>query len=424
MVSPTRRQFLAAVGVSALSATTGCVSGGDHPTYEGTWSRRGFDDARTGFSPVTGPTGNLAVAWRADVFDAYPTSTPVVGDERVYYLHTRGGQDGEHESVVSAFDVATGGEIWQTTVSVASFDQIAYHHDSLVVANRRLYVRTFEGLHVLTTDGDLSWTHPVPTTEQSYPVVAPPIVSDGMAVTATFGDRTPPSGIVAVDAENGRPRWRAGFNARKVPWTLSASEGRVYVPFFDGDSGLVALDIRTGAQEWSLSLPVGGPVTIAGDTILVPLAGDPESIAAIDRRTFELLWLEPASRRAESGLAVAGGLVYYVTERMLVARRLDTGEPVWSFGPTPVVSLSWTPVVAGPNVYVVAERTNEPASPNYLYALDRSTGRNRGSGRILGSPDTAGLAVVDGAAYLALGRGELLCFESCGFAFGGRCLGQ
>ncbi|KTG29675.1 serine/threonine protein kinase [Haloferax profundi] len=409
------------MGVSALSATAGCLSGGDPPTYEGTWSRRGFDDARTGFSPVDGPTGNLTVAWRADVFDAYPTSTPVVADGQVYYFHTRGGPDGEHESVVSAFDAATGEERWQTTVSVAPLDQIAYHHDSMVVADGRLYVRTFEGLHVLTTDGERRWTHPIPTTEQSYPVVAPPVVSDGMALTATFGDRTPPAGVVAVDAENGRPRWRAGFNARKVPWTLSASEGTVYVPFVGGDSGLVALDIRTGAQEWAVSLPVDGPVTIAGDTVFVPLAGDPESIAAIHRRTLDLLWRKPVSRRTESGLAVAGGLVYYVTERTLVARRLDTGELVWSFGPTPVVSLSWTPVVAGPNVYVVAERANEPESPNYLYALDRSTGESRGSGRIPGSPDTAGLAVVDGAAYLALGRGELLCFESCGLTLGSRC---
>ncbi|KAB1189193.1 PQQ-binding-like beta-propeller repeat protein [Haloferax sp. MBLA0077] len=371
-----------------------------------------------------GPTGDPTVAWRAPVFDAFPTSSPVVTDGVVYSLHTRGGQDGQHETAVSAFDAATGEEAWQTTISTTAVDQIAYHHDSLVVSGDFLYARTFEGLHTLSTGGEVLWSHPVPTTEQSYPVVAPPVISRDMAVTATYGDRTPPAGVVAVDAENGRPRWRAGFNSRKVPWTLSAADGTVYAPFLDGDAGLVALDIETGAQEWALSLPVDGPVTVAGDTLLVPLGGDSESIVALDRRTHDIVWRKPATRRTESAVAVAGELVYYCADRLLVARRLDTGELVWSFGPTPVVSLSWTPIVAGSNVYFVAERTTESGSPNYLYVLDRSTGRVRGSGRIPGSPDTAGLAVVDGAAYLALGRGELVCFESCGFSVGGRCFGR
>jgi outer membrane protein assembly factor BamB len=197
----------------------------------------------------------------------------------------------------------------------------------------------------------------------------------------------------------------------------------VFVPFFRGDSGVTALDIRTGAQEWSVSLPVDGPVTVAGDTLLVPLGGDADSIVALDHRTRDIRWRKSANRRTEAGIAVADELVYYCADRMLVARTLDTGDLVWSFGPTPPVSLSWTPVVAGSTVYVVAERTDEGGAPNVLYALDASTGERRGFGRVPGSPDTAGLAVVEGAAYLALGRGELLCFESCGFSLAGRCLG-
>ena len=399
-------------------------SGGDQPTYDGTWSRWGFDDARTGLSPASGPVGDLTVAWRIDVFEGYPTGSPVVSDETVYYLHTRGGYDRRHESVVSAFAADTGAELWRTTVSETDTDELGYHHDSLVVADGRLYARTFEGLHAMTTAGELLWTHPVPTTEQPYPRIAPPIVSNGMAVTATYGERTPPVAVVAVDAETGRPRWRAGFNSRRMPWTLSAADGTVYVPFLDGDSGLVALDIGTGKREWSHSLPVDGPVTVAGDTILAPLGGDPESIAAIDRQTRDIVWREPVRRRVETGIAVAGELVYYCSDGLLVARRLDTGELVWSFGPRPLVSLSWTPVVAGQTVYAVAERPNEEQTPNYLYALDAATGEVRGSGQISVASRPSGLAVVDGAAYLALGRGELLGIESCEVSVLGRCLDQ
>ncbi|WP_396610706.1 PQQ-binding-like beta-propeller repeat protein [Haloferax sp. S1W] len=421
MSGSTRRQFLAALGASALSATAGCVSS-NGATYEGTWSRPGFDDARTGFSPATGPTGPLTVAWRTDVFDGYPTTSPVVADGVVYYLHTRGGRGHPHESVVSAFDAATGEERWRTIVSVENTDELAYHHDSLVVDQRRLYARTFEGLHALSLDGDRLWRHPIPTTAQPYPLVAPPVVSDGVAVTATYGERTPPIGVAAVDAETGQPRWRVGFNTRQIPWTLAADREQVYVPFFEGDTGLVALDLQSGTREWSVSLPVGGPVTVAGDTMFVPLGGDPESIAATDRRTGAIRWHVPAVRHTESGVAVAGDLAYYCADRLLLARRRDTGELVWSFGPNPAVSLGWTPVVAGDVVYAHVERRTESGMSNHLYALDAATGRVRGSGNVSVSSDLSGLAVVDGAAYVALGRGELLCLESCAVSVLGRCV--
>ncbi|ELZ74960.1 serine/threonine protein kinase-like protein [Haloferax larsenii JCM 13917] len=420
MSGPTRRQFLAALGASALSATAGCVSS-DGATYEGTWSRPGFDDARTGFSPATGPTGPLTAAWRADVFDGYPTTSPVVADGVVYYLHTRGGRGNPHESVVSAFGAATGAERWRTIVSVADDDELAYHHDSLVVADR-IYLRTLEALYALSLDGDRLWRHPIPTTAQPYPIAAPPVVSDGVAVTATYGERTPPIGVAAVDAETGTPRWRVGFNSRQIPWTLAAADGAVYVPFFKGDAGVVALDLQTGGREWSVSLPVAGPVTVAGDTLLVPLDGDPEAIAAVDRRTGAIRWRAPGVRHTEAGVAVAHDRVYYCADRMLLARRLDTGDLVWSFGPTPRVSLSWTPVVAGDVVYALAEHRAENSRPHYLYALDAASGRVRGSGRVSRSATVSGFAVVDGAGYVALGSGELLCLEACAVSALGRCV--
>ncbi len=442
--STTRRQFLATLGAAGLVSTAGCVSY-DRPTYEGTWSRRGYDDAQTGSSPATGPTGDLYVSWRADVFEGYPPTSPVVADETVYHLHTRGGRDTQHDTVVSAFDAATGEERWQTTVSTTDFDKHAYHHDSLVVtrtrsvpASRRaglddavsddcIYARTFEGIHALSTDGELLWTHPVPTTGEPHPLAAPPIVSGGLVVTATYGERTPPAAVVAVDAETGDIVWRAGFDDRRIPWTLSAADGTVYVPFFDGDSGLVVLDLETGVEDWAVSLPVDGPVTVSGDTLLVPLREDEtESIAAVDRNTREIRWQKSVGRRTDSGVAVADDLVYYCTNAMLTARRLDTGELAWSFGPEPHVSFSWTPVVAGTTVYALAEPPSEDSSddgspPYYLYALDTANGEVRGRAPALEHGMASSLAVVDGAVYLA-GRDELRCYESCAFSVRGRCL--
>ncbi|ELZ94802.1 serine/threonine protein kinase-like protein [Haloferax mucosum ATCC BAA-1512] len=422
MLRTTRRRYLATFGTAGLAVTAGCISS-DDPSYEGTWSRRGFDDARTGVSPARGPTGGLHIAWRASVHGGYPVSTPVIADETVYHLHTRGGIDRRHDTAVSAFDAATGEERWRTTVSVSGTDSLAYHHDSVVVADDRLYVRTFEGLHALSTVGEHLWTHPVPTTAQPYPIVAPPVVTDDVVVTATYGVRTPPVAVVAVDADTGETRWRVGFDARRIPWTLSAADGTVFVPFLRGDAGVVALDLTTGTNQWSRSLPVDGPVTISADTMLVPLRENAtEFVAAVARRTRRLVWRVPAGRRTESGVAVTDDLAYYCADGVVVARRLDSGDRVWSFGPDPRVSLGWTPVVADELVYAVSARAREGSAPATLYALDRETGTPRGRGRLPRSVTRSGLAVVGGAAYVALGHGELLCVESCSGAVAGRCL--
>ncbi|MGB9957395.1 PQQ-binding-like beta-propeller repeat protein [Haloferax prahovense] len=418
MSGPTRRRFLTSLGAAGLAATAGCVTA-DSPTYEGTWSRRGYDDARTGFSPADGPTGDLYVAWRTDVFGGYPTSSPVVADGTVYHLHTR--EYGvAHETVVSAFDATSGEELWRTVVTEAETHGPASHHDSVVVADGRVYVRSFDGLHALSTDGRLRWTHPVPTTGRPYPRTAPPVVSGGLVVTATYGERIPPVGVVAVDAETGDPVWRAGFASRRRPLMLSAAGGTVYVPFRGGEAGLVALDLETGARKWERSLPVGGPVTVAGDTLLVPLDGDPGFVAALDRRSREIRWRKPASRRTPAGIAVAEGLVYYVADGAFSVRRLDTGKAVWSFDPAASVAISWTPVVAGSVVYVPA-LTDAEDPKQYLYAFDARTGSTLGRGPIPFGQMRESIAVVDGAVYLAH-RNELRCLESCALTVGGRCL--
>ncbi|MFC7204614.1 PQQ-binding-like beta-propeller repeat protein [Haloferax namakaokahaiae] len=430
MNPPTRRRFLAALGASALVTTAGCLSGiQDRPSYDGTWSRYGADDARTGATPGEGPTGDLYSAWRAEVFEGFPTSSPVVADGVVYHLHTRGGYDTDHESVVSAFDASTGDEQWRTTVSVADRDETRFHHDSVVVQFDRIYARTFEGLHALDTDGNLRWTEPIPTTDQPWPIVAPPIVSDGLAITATYGDREPPVQVVALDAETGDPVWEAGFSTRQLPWTLSAFGDTVYVPFFGGESGLVGLDVATGERLWEKSMPIAGPVTITNEVILTTLSenvagsdSDQRYVVAFDRRSRELRWKHAARKWSTTGVATAAGLVYYCDDNRLLARRLDTGEVAWSFGPDPLVLFDWTPAITGATIYVVAEHLDEERTPNYLYALDTSTGEVRGSGKLPVSASPSGLALVDGAFYVAFGNGELRCYESCGVELAEECL--
>ncbi|WP_410765693.1 PQQ-binding-like beta-propeller repeat protein [Haloferax sp. DFSO60] len=430
MPSPTRRRFLATLGASALVTTVGCLSGiQDRPTYDGMWSRYGGDDARTGATPGRGVEGDLYPAWRTEVFDGFPTSSPVVSDGVVYYLHTRGGYDTEHESVVSAYDAKTGEEQWRTTVSVADREENRFHHDSVVVEKDRLYARTFEGLHALDTNGNLLWTEPIPTTDQPWPVIAPPIVSDELAITATYGDREPPVQVVALDSETGDPVWEAGFSTRRFPWTLSAFGDTVYVPFFGGDSGLVGLDIATGERLWERSMPIAGPVTVTNQTILTTVSenvagsdSDQRYVVALDRRSREVRWKHAARKWSTAGVATTAGLVYYCDDNRLLARRLDTGELEWSFGPDPLVMFDWTPAIIGATIYVVVEHTDEERTPNYLYALDTSTGEVRGVGKLSVSASPSGLALVDGALYVALGNGELRCYESCATAIAGECL--
>nr|WP_240137575.1 PQQ-binding-like beta-propeller repeat protein [Salinigranum salinum] len=417
--------MFAALGSAGVAATAGCVTV-ERPPRTGSWPRPGYTDGRTNRTDVDGPTGFLYPAWVADTAGGYPPTTPVVADDTVFVLQSNYADDPRRATVV-AYDGATGDRRWETTLLRRSTSLLDVHFDSLCLDSGTLYAQTVDGVHALTpTDGTRLWTVPVPTAAQPWPRAGAPVVHDGTLVAGTYGDRDAGPELRGFDPATGEQRWRRRLPSFADLWTLAAAAGTVYAPFLgDGASsrGVVALDAATGEVAWESSLPVDGPLTVADDRLVVPLGGgDRESVAVVDRVDRTIQWREPARRRTDAGFAVAGGRLFYAADDVLAARRLDTGEQVWSFGnDRRVVDLSWTPIVAGDVVYAMAAEPTEPGSPSSLFALGTDDGAIYGSGRVEVGSTRSSLAVVEGAAYIADGN-EVRCYESCVRSAFDRCV--
>ncbi|MFC4552919.1 MULTISPECIES: PQQ-binding-like beta-propeller repeat protein [Halorussus] len=432
---PSRRRFLAACGASV--ALAGCVSFGT-PDTDGGWPRRAADVEHTAASPTTGPTRALYEVWHRDRPDrGGSTVSPVVGGDRLYLAYSREARDRKGGTWLEAFDAATGETEWTTELWRTDEFHYFYHSDSLVLDGDRVFVQTKAGLKAVGADGTPRWTFDNLGRPQPRPNVVPPAVTDGVAVTGTYGSvgetsdgETKPEVVFGVDPATGRERWRLEFPDLFGMWQLSAAGGVVYVPFFADDGGLVALDVRTGEELWRRPARANGPPSVAGGRLFLPLEGangEANFLAAFDAETGERLWRRATGpKRADNGLAVANGLVYLVADFGLEARRVETGERVWRFDGrnenATVVEGGTTPAVAGDAVYVNGAKVTDDTYGR-LFVLDAATGAERARFALGENRDARSApAVVEGLAFVNTNQGRLVAVGECETEALGRCL--
>jgi len=433
----TRRSVLAActAGVGTLA---GCLST-ETPTADGSWSRRAFDNAHTGYATTAGPTTDLHTAWRRELSHHSAVTSPVVDDGTLYYARGSNLKLEDADSVwIDAFDAVTGDSLWTTEIvgpdpSTGSCSSRDFcNSDSLVVDGDRLFHQTWTGLTMLTTDGERRWTFD--NRHQWAAAVAAPVVTDELVVAGTY--HTQGKGVHGIDPATGDERWRATFpEVDGTLWQLAGTDGVVYVPLL-GD-GLVALDLTTGTERWRWDGPIYGTPTVVDDLLLVPLRhGDEQhSLVALDRRDRSVRWQVPiGSRSPSAGLSVSHGRVYHLAAHGIEARDLETGERIWRFGgerydqDEPVRGvpqfLPWiTPAVSGDAVYVSGSIRRDRWS-GYLFVVDAATGEELGRVE-LGHNEFASAAtpaVTSDLVFLVYNYDTLSAFGECSFEVAGRCL--
>lgn len=222
-----------------------------------------------------------------------------------------------------------------------------------------------------TTSGRLRWTRAVvePTGTQSS-VYEPVLVGDRLVVGYTTHGVPAVGGVVMLDADTGRIRWRTPFPAAKVPLAPSARGGG---PVLAGDvliassaDGVIhALDVETGALLWLLP-PVTGPfpmiapsntidyraLTVSGQTLI---AGSSTGIVtAYDLETRRTLWTSNGNYWGSTSFSIAADdRLAYVPYfgGTLIALDMRTGEERWRFGGSEQ-GFIWAPVPAGDRVFV------------------------------------------------------------------------
>ncbi|HEY7779172.1 MAG TPA: PQQ-binding-like beta-propeller repeat protein [Ktedonobacterales bacterium] len=195
-------------------------------------------------------------------FEASPILTTAMVNGRQRPVVIGAGKEG----VVVAFDAQTGAVLWKTAVGLHLDDDA-----QSVPAGQTITILPGASGGVQTpmalADG----------------VVYVPIVNAAAQFSATrFVSDDTGSGIGeldALDVNTGQILWTSHFNAPDGSATIAGD--LVFTSTYSGQ--MVALDRATGHQVWSWQAPGGviSPLSIVGDTILVPvgLADKPELVA-------------------------------------------------------------------------------------------------------------------------------------------------
>jgi outer membrane protein assembly factor BamB len=266
-------------------------------------------DARvTAFDAATG-----AQIWRATTRDKDDRSTNVgggvtVADGIVYAATGR--------ADMLAYDAATGQERWRQRLPTPA-------RSSPTVADQHIYVATIDDTLVALNqaDGTKLWSHQAPPADTSVLGLPAPLATDGLVIagfssgelralrvnagTNAWGD--------SLAAARGRVSIADLASIRGMPASI---DGRLYA----GGLGklLVALDLRSGRRLWEREVAIGEMPWIAGDWLfVVTIDAVVTAIARLDGRAAWALrldaWEDMEKRRDAiiwSGPVLAGGRLY------------------------------------------------------------------------------------------------------------------
>lgn len=320
-----RRSLLRALGVAGGAALAGCPAGlGESAGFdpgETDWPSARFGPRNTAVHPTApGPGGDLSVAWTAryrEESDASAgvgaISSPVALDGTVFAAADVNDDSG-WQTVVSAFDLATGERRWERSLPVADVDGEGETSPARTLGSdgERLVVGRFsdgpELVALSPDDGETVWEASLETPFES-PITAEGgslVVGDRLLASYDADDggresryapgedplwrnRYPPTvtedtifapahdEIHAVDRESGEARWTASndfysvlYQERSAPFNSPVVvDGVAYAVcgrVANRDTGgMVAVDVADGSQLWT-ALPEGDdPATYEGE---------------------------------------------------------------------------------------------------------------------------------------------------------------
>jgi outer membrane protein assembly factor BamB len=274
---------------------------------------------------------DFAVAWRSKFGVGsgrafHVTAPPIGADGKIFVM------DGAAD--VSAYDAATGRQIWRKDLSVKTRRSKEGFGGGLAYADGRVFVSSGYRFvaAVDASDGRLIWRTPV-----DVPIHAAPTVADGRVYAESVDDN-----LMTFDAATGTPGW--AYQALVEPARIleatspAVTADAVVTSFASGE--LVALQPANGNGLWSAVLSKstrnsalseirdipGRPVIFKGDVFAISHSG---LFAAIDLRTGDVRWSLPLT--GETTPWPAGDVVYATdTSGVVVCASRDSGQIYWT----------------------------------------------------------------------------------------------
>lgn len=380
------------------------------PTRNREWPQAGGYANHAMHHTMVGET--LKEAWSVDIgagtgSEERLIGSPVVAAGRVFAM--------DSESVVSAFEAASGRRLWESELTPEEEDD-GHIGGGLAYEGGRLFVTTGFG-EVIALDassGRVLWRRSV-----GAPMRTPPTARDGRVFAVTV-DNT----LNALNSQTGEELWTPHTGIAEPASILGGGSpavdaGVVVVAYSSGE--LTALKVENGRVLWTDSLAAvrrtdvvsslshirGRPVIDRGRVFAMSFSG---LMVAIDLRAGRRLW-----EREIAGLEspwVAGDYVYVLTaDAEIVCLSRDDGRIYWIRGlpryedeedrETPIV---WT----GP--LLASDRLIIAGSHGEAWSVSPYTGRLLGKKEM---PDSVSIApiVADGSIYILSDDAELVAYR-------------
>lgn len=389
MPSRTRRQVLATLGATS-AALAGCLTQSqpvaDLAEVEGSWPMVGHNASHT--RAVDGGPMNPDSVWEINLEDVRGTGTPALADARLYVPVDAVSETARHRYRLHALSAASGSERWQVPLRSEPNSPPAVSGDHVVVTAKRGLeqgrIVSFE-----TRYGDEDWLVDIDAR-----LTAPPTIAHGVVYVPDWRGR-----VHALLLADGSTLWSHDVEMDEGSGTFAqpaaVNDGTVYVGSQSGETGVVALDTRTGETQWTEDTPAvtGGPVVhsngivVQSHQLVIALAHD-------GTRRWSFNVRDDTSRP----IAVDDQHVYVATQDALYA--IDwTGEKAWVYESSG--AQFGAPTVGGDTVCFRSE--------TQLIGLSRTTGdkqwtaNSSGGGSVVVTPEAIFLSETDGAVT-ALGE--------------------
>ena len=144
-------------------------------------------------------------------------------------------------------------------------------------------------------------------------VLTPTIVEDGLVVAGR--DNVGGHNLVVGLAADGTQQWRWEPAGRGSLGAFAVAEDRVIVASHVEETAVQAIDVHTGDELWTTSIPGDGQMipVVAGQTLYI--GGSGLGITALDTTTGAIRWALPFDGVVGGGMAVTGGLLIAATQR-------------------------------------------------------------------------------------------------------------
>ncbi|MET7900220.1 PQQ-binding-like beta-propeller repeat protein [Streptomyces sp. NPDC005355] len=317
-VATGRRQFKTRDVAWAMAVANGRIHASDGPTLYALDAEDGAERWRLSTdgwvyslkvdrgTVITGTRGGGVQAWEAANGELLwemqglqadfetPESGPVIHDGTVYVWS---------DARLRALEARTGAERWSYPVGdAASCGGVPLR--LLSAPDGVVYVSA--GTRVLAIDiarGEVRWRFEAPAVFLCAPAYAPgPAVTGGGIYIADYLGT-----VYALDAANGRDRWRIATEARQSIEPVLVADGSVHL---GSGSALYTLDAVTGTPKWRFAAGgevIGSPVVADGR---VHFGSADHCLYTVDAAGGQLRWKLATGGEITGSPVAAGGVVY------------------------------------------------------------------------------------------------------------------